>query len=309
MNRKLLGIACMMSLLTSAALAADTGAAPANLTAAEIVNKNVAARGGLQAWKGVKTLRWDGTIGVGGNQRGPQPVIQQNKREAKLPTDPRPADEVRLPFVMEMERPRKVRFEIKFRGETAIQVYDGANGWKLRPYLNRREVENFTSDELKKAAMQSELDGPLVDYQAKGTQVALEGTEKVEGNETYRLKLTTKAGYSFHVWIDAKTFLEAKIQGQPRQLDGREHQVEVYYRDYHNVDGLQIPFVLESHVVPLASAGSRVAETPYAPEKIIITKAIVNPPLPDALFAKLQPNDGIAPAVVPASAHPAQSAR
>ena len=71
--------------------------------------------------------------------------------------------------------------------------------------------------------------------------------------------------------------------------------MEVYYRDYHNVDGLQIPFVLETRVVPVANPDAHVAETSYAPEKIVITKAMVNPPLPDALFAKLRPTDGAAP--------------
>lgn len=309
MNRKLLVIACTLICTASAALAADTSAAPARMTAAEIASRNVAARGGLQAWRAVKTLRWDGTIGLGGNQRGPAPILQENRRQAKLPTDPRPADEVRVPFVMEMERPRKERFELKFRGETAIQVYDGTNGWKLRPYLNRRDVENFTDAELKTASMQSELDGPLVDYAAKGTQIALEGTEKVEGNDSYKLRLTTKAGYTFHVWIDAKTFLEAKVEGQPRRLDGREHPVEVYYRDYHNVDGLQIPFVLETRVEPLATANSRVAEMTYTPEKILITKVAVNPPLPSALFAKLQPADGITPPAHEANVRPAAASR
>jgi hypothetical protein len=39
-------------------------------------------------------------------------------------------------------------------------------------------VEPF-SNELK-AFVQSDLDGPLVDYAAKGTKVELEGNEKVE---------------------------------------------------------------------------------------------------------------------------------
>jgi hypothetical protein len=36
--------------------------------------------------------------------------------------------------------------------------------------------------------------------------------------------------------------LEAKIEGQPRRLDGVSHPVEVYFRDYRRVDGLQIPY-------------------------------------------------------------------
>ncbi len=53
---------------------------------------------------------------------------------------------------MDLERGRKKRLEIQFNGQTAVQVYNGTQGWKLRPFLNRHEVENFTPDELKSAA-------------------------------------------------------------------------------------------------------------------------------------------------------------
>jgi outer membrane lipoprotein-sorting protein len=182
-----------------------------------------------------------------------------------------------------------VRLEIPFKGQTAVQVFNGTAGWKLRPYLNRLEVESFTADELKLASMQAELDGPLVDYAAKGTHIDLVGTEKVEDRDTYKLKLTLSNGQETHVWIDAQTFLEAKIEGQPRLLDGVEHQVEVYYRDYRMVSGLQIPFVLETRVLPLASASAtRIRETPVRPEKIVIEKVEINPKLDASLFSKPQ---------------------
>jgi len=47
----------------------------------------------------------------------------------------RPAEEVQLPFVMEVKRPRKMRFDLcQFNGATAIQVYDGANGWETETF-------------------------------------------------------------------------------------------------------------------------------------------------------------------------------
>jgi hypothetical protein len=153
------------------------------------------------------------------------------------------------------------------------------------------EVENFTEDELHKSALQSELDGPLLDYAAKGTTVALEGTEKVNDRDTYRLKLTMKDGHSVHVWIDAKTFLETKIEGTPRKLDGLEHPVEIYLSDYRTVDGLQIPFVLETKVLPLKAGQAKgavpaVANANFPVEKIVIDKVEVNPKLDAALFSK-----------------------
>lgn len=265
----------------------------AKLTAAEIVDRNVAARGGLQAWRGVQSLRETGQLGAGGNDRATAPVeIPGAKRPGKampLPASPRLKEEAQLPFVMELERPRKVHFEIQFKGQTAVQVYDGANGWKLRPYLNRLEVEPYTDNELKLAGMQSELDGPLVDYAAKGTTVELEGTEKVEDRDTYKLKLTLKDGRVTHVWVDTQTFLEAKVEGQPRRMDGQMHPVEVYYRDYRAVNGLQIPFVLETHVVALAKTPALAAREPhYPPEKISIDKVVVNAKLDASHFTKPQ---------------------
>lgn len=285
MVRRLLVLGAALSLAGSCLAAENAG-----LTAAQIVAKNVAARGGLKAWRAVLTMTETGKMGAGGDQRGPQavtnPVKRPGKQSAPMAASPRLAQEAQLPFTLELERPRRMRLELQFRGQTAIQVYDGANGWKVRPFLNRMEVENFTEDELRKSALQSDLDGPLVDYEAKGSKVELEGTEKVEEKDNYRLKVTTKDGNATHVWIDAKTFLETKIDGVPRRLDGQEHAVEVYYRDYRNVDGLQIPFLLETKVLPVANAPKNVRQSNFPVEKIVLEKVTVNPKLDAALFSK-----------------------
>jgi len=283
-----------MSLAFAVSLAAavvDT-ASQSKLTAAAIVDKNVAARGGLQAWRTVQTLSLAGKLGAGGNQRSTLQVPVPGPRSSAQTLSTRPAEEVQLPFVMELKRPRKMRFELQFSGQTAIQVFDGANGWKLRPYLNRRVVEPYTTEEIKAASTQAELDGFLVDYAAKGTQIELAGMEKVENRDTYKLKLTTKNGQALHVWIDADTFLEAKIEGQPRMLDGTYHPVEVYYRDYRPVNGLQIPYVLETGVLPVARTKMGLRDPAVPPEKIMIEKVVVNPQFDDALFTK--PDAGVA---------------
>lgn len=233
-------------------------------------------------------------MGAGGDQRSPQAAQipgakRPGKAQSQLPSSPRLAQEAQLPFVLDLERGRKLRIELQFKGQTALQVYDGASGWKVRPYLNRMEVESYTENELRLAALQSDLDGPLVDYAAKGTKVEFEASEKVEDRDTYRLKLTMKDGHSIHVWIDAKTFLEAKIEGAPRRLDGLEHPVEVYFRDYRAVDGLQIPFVLETKVLPIVNPGAKgkvPTASPYPVEKIVIDKVEVNPKLEASLFNK-----------------------
>ena len=285
-------ICITLAFAISLAAAQNAPAPQAKLSAAEIVGKNVAARGGLQAWRAVQTMSLSGNLGAGGNQRAPLAAPPPDGRSVRKTAASRPADEVQLPFVMELQRPRKMRFELQFNGQTAIQVFDGANGWKLRPFLNRRVVEPYTADEMKTASMQADLDGPLVDYDAKGTRVELAGMEQVEGRDTYKLLLTMKNGQAMHVWIDAATFLEAKVEGQPRRLDGTDHPVEVYYRDYRPVSGLQIPFVLETQVLPVAKTALGFKDPPVPAEKIIVDKVVVNPRFDEAHFSK--PEAGVA---------------
>ncbi len=289
MFRQSLMIGACLAFAVSFAAAADVPASGAKLSAAEIVEKNVAARGGLQAWRAVQTMSLEGKLGAGGNQRAALPVPGAERRSSR-PVQPavvtRPVEEVDLPFVMELKRPRKMRFELQFNGQTALQVFDGAQGWKLRPFLNRRVVEPYTAEEMKMASMQAELDGPLVDYAAKGTKIELDGMEKVEDRDTYKLKLTMKSGESIHVWIDARTFLEAKIEGQPRRLDGVYHPVEVYFRDYRAVSGLQIPFALETKVLPVGHTALGLKDPPVPVEKIVVEKVVVNPKLEDSRFSK-----------------------
>jgi hypothetical protein len=255
---------------------------PTRLSAAQIADRNVAARGGLEKWRSVQSLSMAGKLQGGGNSRPALPMPTRSDGHSMPPA--RPAAQVLLPFVMEQRRPRKMRVEIEFNGQTAIQVFDGTRGWKLRPFLNRRQVEPYTQDEMKAVATQAELDGPLVDYAAKGTKVELAGSENVEGRDTYKLKLTLSNGVQTNLWIDATTFLETKIEGSPRILDGKLHPVEIYYRDFRTVSGLQIPFVLETTVLNPQAVGMMPRAT--ATEQILIEKVEVNAPLNDALFSR-----------------------
>lgn len=286
MFRRSVGVLISTAFAVTIAAAANTASPKTNLSAAQIVDKNVVARGGLQAWRQVKTLSLQGKMGAGGNQRAALSMSSAHSKEMVLPR--RPTEEPQLPFLMEMERPRKMRLELQVKGQTAVQVYDGTKGWKLRPFLNRHDVEPYSEEELKIASTHGDLDGPLVDYAAKGSRVELDGTETVEGHNTYKLKVTEKTGHTLHVWVDAETFLEAKIEGQPRILDGTPHPVEIYYRDYRTVDGLRMPFVLETRVLPVGKNALGMRDTPVPPEKITIDTVEVNPKLDEKLFSNAE---------------------
>ncbi len=284
-----------LSVLLSACLVpalavAESKAPPAGLSATQVVDKHVAARGGLQAWRGVQTLSVSGKLDAGSGdsaarsaklaREGLGASVKRGGSAGKTPADSEKgteAHEVQLPFRLEMKRPRKSRFEVDFAGKTAVQVYDGQHGWKLRPYLNRDDVEAFTADEAKSEASKADLEGPLVDYAAKGTQIALEGIEPVDGHNAYKVKLTLKNGNAQHIWIDAQSFLDVKVDGAPRRMDGKMRSVWISQRDFRSVQGLMVPYLYET-----AIDGS-----PH-PHRMVIESVAVNRTLDDARFAKPQ---------------------
>jgi outer membrane lipoprotein-sorting protein len=273
--------------LSGGVLAAD-GPGHAALSAAQIVDKHVAARGGLQAWRAVKTLSVTGQLDAGSGDSaarsarlargGMGATVKKKPAVAAAGADQQDAvHQVQLPFTLQIKRPRKSRLEVQFAGTTAVQVFDGEKGWKLRPYLNRNDIEPFTPEEAKSEAGRGDLEGPLVDYAAKGTKVELAGVEAVNGHDAYKLKLTTKGGVVQHIWIDAQSFLDVKVEGIPRRMDGSLHSVWVTQRDFRSVQGLMIPFVCETSVDGFPQTHA-----------LTLQSVVVNPALDDARFTKAQ---------------------
>jgi outer membrane lipoprotein-sorting protein len=287
MRSKAAALLCILCCLCSTheLAAADVKKAAGNLTAAQIVERNVAARGGLQAWRAIQTMSVSGQMEAGSGdsamrsiklaREGVGATVKKHTVETSPGADQAQPTQVQLPFALEMKRPHKSRLEIEFSGKKAVQVYDGTNGWKYRPYLNRNDVEPFTAEEAKAAQGKGDFEGPLVDYVAKGTAVQFEAMDPVEGHDAYKLKLTMKNGDVQHIWIDAQSFLDVKLEGIPRRMDGRLHTVWIYQREFRSVQGLMIPFVLETAV-----------EGYHETHKTIIEKVTLNQKLDDAAFGK-----------------------
>ncbi|GAC1328756.1 MAG: hypothetical protein NVSMB15_00480 [Steroidobacteraceae bacterium] len=223
-----------------------------NLTAAQVVEKNIAARGGRDAWRKIETMVWVGHLEVA---EGAEP---------------------RLAFVLEQKRPNKTHFEIATLGHKTMRVFDGARGWKVRPNRDGTlDAQPYSAPEVKFAREAQGIEGPLIDYQAKGIGVELAGTERVEGRQAYRLNVRLASGDRHAIWIDAQTFLDVKYDRTSYSATGKPGIVSVFYRNYQTVDGLQIPMLLEIGV------GSG-----RTPDKMVIDKIALNPPVSDDAFVK-----------------------
>ena len=245
---RLIAVAALVC-VASGAFSKEPARAPA-LTAEEIVQKNVDARGGLPAWRNIQTMVWIGHLETSN------------------------AQVLTLPFILEQKRPNKTRFEINAKGQRTLRIFDGTRGWNVKPdHDGKAFPQPYTQQELKFAHDAQTIDGPLIDYQAKGGAVALEGTETIEGRNAYRLTVRLASGDVQNVWIDAKTFLDVRYDRKSYAADGTAGVVSVFYRGYMTVEGVQMPSTMEIGV-----GSGKVTD------KMVLEKVVLNSPLDDRVF-------------------------
>ena len=243
MPLRVLLLLCLAALIAAPGFAQDQTAP----TVDQLVAKNFEAKGGVDALHAIQTLRLTGKL-----------LVQQGQIE--------------LRYVEVRKRPDKVRTEASLQSMTAVQAYDGSEGWKISPFQGRKDPEKMSADDVKALVEDAEIDGPLVDWQAKGSTVEYLGTEDVEGTAAHKLKVVRKNGDVSFVYLDPDHFLEIRIVTQ-RMQHGAQVEQEVDLGDYEKIDNIFVPFSIES--------GGK-GDTDK--QKTIIEKAEANVPVDDAIF-------------------------
>ncbi|HXN22226.1 MAG TPA: hypothetical protein VOA41_05730 [Candidatus Dormibacteraeota bacterium] len=239
------------AMISVAAIVALSPLAAAAQSVDYIVAKTIAARGGPEKLKAVQSERVTGRIlsGRGGESR----------------------------FVVELKRPGKMRMEMSQSGKTITRIYDGqSGGWILNPTGGKAEPVPMTINEIKNIQKEADLDGPLVDYKGKQTQVELIGKERINGKHVYKLRVAVKDQDVRYYYFDASSFLLIKLEGT-RINDGKETAVESFFNDYRDANGLKIAFEIISR-----TPGSGLKQ------KIVLEKVELNPDLDDSRFSKPQ---------------------
>jgi hypothetical protein len=173
----------------------------------------------------------------------------------------------------EIKRPGKIRFELTVQGVTSVFASDGVRGWKVSPLEDEKGPQPLPDEVLIDAREQADIDGPLVDWKNKGSQVALVGRETVDGRDAWKLKLTLRSGGVLTAWLDVKTAHLVRTEAV-RRVRGKQVRVETTFGDYRKTGGILFP-----HLVEVRAAGR--------PQvlRIVVEKVEVNAPLSDARFS------------------------
>jgi outer membrane lipoprotein-sorting protein len=156
-----------------------------------------------------------------------------------------------LPMEMRIKKPDMFITNIDIQGQKMVQAYDGQKGWMIVPMMSP-DPQELAGSQLDQAKEQANLDGELHNYEKKGSTAELAGKVNVDGKEMYRIKLTDKAGNLKDYFIDANTYLIAKVKSKV-SAQGQTLDIEQTMSDYKTIDGITIAMKIESKS-PMGSA-------------------------------------------------------
>ena len=243
MSKKLL-----LSLCTAALLAVSAF----GQTADELLEKNLKAMGGKDKLMALKSMRLTGKMKMG---------------------------PMEAPITIVKARPSEMRVDFVIQGMTGTSAYDGTTGWTLMPFMGNKDPQKMTEAQLKDIRVQADFDGPTFDYKAKGNKVDFAGKEDVQGTPAYKLHVTTKEGKESNVYLDAETYLVIRTEST-QNIQGQDLEMESSIGDYKTVDGLTMPYSMESHVKGKEAMGG---------QSITVDKIELNPKVDAAMFAMPAP--------------------
>lgn len=213
----------------------------------DILQKHYKAMGGLDKLKAVQSVKVTGKMAM-------------------------PAQGIEAPMTVYMKRPNMVRMEFTLQGMTGVQATDGTDAWQVMPFMGKNEPEPMPPDQAKDINDMADIDGPLVDWKAKGNKLELMGEADAEGTPCYKLKLTKKDGDVVYVYLDKEYYLEIRDEST-RKVNGTEVETYTNFGDFKPEGGIMMPHVIDSGV-----KGTQMKQT------ITFEKVEPNAEIDDAMF-------------------------
>jgi hypothetical protein len=182
----------------------------------EIADGIVFARGGRAKLQSIQTERISGQV-LAGDQQGS--------------------------FVMEVKRPNKIRLEISIGGDTVTKTYDGKTEWKFGS-PGQKTPERITESQANQFIGETDIDGPFLDFSAKGTQIELLGKELLGSSLVWKLKVTPKAGTISYYYVESTGYLVLLREQVSEEKDGQQNLSQQFYQDFQRVQDVTFPFVV-----------------------------------------------------------------
>jgi hypothetical protein len=187
----------------------------------ELIESYLAALGGLEALRSITSMQVTGEVEM-------------------------PSVGMTMPLTITSKRPAMVhvRVEIPAMGAEVIQAYDGEDAWENNPMGGG--LKKMAGEQARNMKEQADMDGLLVDYEAKGYAVHYVGEEEVNGSNTKKLRVMRPDSSEVFVYLDAESFLQVKMEADgTNPMTGAKAKMETFMSDFREVDGMMMPFAMK----------------------------------------------------------------
>jgi outer membrane lipoprotein-sorting protein len=187
-------------------------------TADEIIQKHLAAIGGLDNWKKVTSVKMTGSTNAGGME---------------------------IPVIITILRGKGMKAEYTFNGMTGYTIITDKTGWNFSPFAGQTKPEVIPDETIKKAQDGLDIGGPMIDYVAKGNKITYLGKDDVEGTDCYKLKCTYPTGKEETIYIDATNYYHIRSVEKVKANDKETEQNTSYGNFQKLPEGITFPMSMD----------------------------------------------------------------
>lgn len=179
----------------------------------EIVRRNVEAKGGSAKLNAIQTIKQTATVSMQGTDYA---------------------------VTMYSKRPNLTRQEVSVNGQLVVNAFDGLTPWILNPNVGPRAIV-VSGPQADQIRQQSHFGSQLMDYKSLGLTASMNGFEMMGSRRVVHLRLTSPDGQRSDVYLDAETYLDAKVSTQVNQL-----RLDQELSDYRDLDGIKVPYLIRT---------------------------------------------------------------
>jgi hypothetical protein len=191
------------------------------LSIEQIVARHVEAIGGIDKIHALQSLVIRGMYHEGGEIPAGTPIVARNY-SAFL-----------RPYYQVIGDPAIANPDLREGFDGSSWEYYGDPGVVLRTVGAAAAATRHTAEFLQDS---------LVDYTEKGTKLELQGSEKIDGRDCYRIFVTLSDGFQKYLLLDEQTFLTIAGRGSaPIHAFGASVTSEGRFLDYQPVNGVLTP--------------------------------------------------------------------
>ncbi len=217
-------------------------AVPQDITAEKIIQNYVEALGGKDKLLSVKAQK---TVMTANTQMGAMQMTMTQKAPNK--------------FYQKVEAGGMTVVETKFDGKKAMVSQMG----------QKQTIDDEAS--LEQMQMQAKM-FPEANWDDLGYTAELKGVEKVNGQDTYKLVVSTSSGSTYTEFFNTENFLKLRTV-TTQEAQGQTMTVTNDYADYEAVDGIMVPYTI-------TTSGAM----PF-PLKLEVSEVVFNLQIEESVFA------------------------